>query len=171
MKAPKNAILAASVITAAALGFMRADVWSAGRSTVERREGKQMIEVQSFKPLPNDLKVRLRVLPREQQRYDTEGDWLWSGDTLEIRLSREAGDDDPRYTILLLTHELIEALLCRSAGITQAQVDAFDMSYQGEDEPGDDAAAPYHRQHVAAEAAERALARQLGVDWNEYIGE
>ncbi len=124
----------------------------------------------SFQKIPPGLVVRLRVIPHRKQRYDTEGDWLWDGDTLEIRLSREVGEQDPRYTTLLFVHELIEALLCRSAGITGAQVDAFDMSHQEENEPGDNPAAPYHRQHAAAEAAEHALADQLGINWDEYLG-
>jgi hypothetical protein len=119
--------------------------------------------------IPDDLVVRLRLVPEDQQRYPTAGDWLWSGGTLEIRVSREIDQDDTRYTVLLFIHELIEALLCRGAGITGAQVDAFDLSRPGDDEPGDDPAAPYHRQHVAAEAAERALAEHLGVDWQQYL--
>lgn len=124
----------------------------------------------SFQKIPPDLVVRLRVVAQKKQRYDTEGDWLWDADTLEIRISREVGEQDPRYATLLFVHELIEALLCRSAGITGAQVDAFDMSHQQEGEPGDNPAAPYHRQHAAAEAAERALANQLGINWDEYLG-
>ncbi|MBF6567738.1 MAG: hypothetical protein IVW54_02545 [Candidatus Binataceae bacterium] len=114
--------------------------------------------------------MRLRILPQEEQRYDTEGDWLWNDDALEIRVSREVDEEDPRYAMLLFVHELIEALLCRSAGITGATVDAFDMRHQQETEPGDDPAAPYHHQHVAAEAVELALADQLGVNWEHYLG-
>jgi hypothetical protein len=128
-----------------------------------------MIYPHSLELLPERLVVRLRILAQNRQRYGTEGDWLWNGDSLEIRLSREVGEDDPRYTMLLFVHELTEALLCRSAGITQDQVDAFDMSYRGQDEPGDHETAPYHGQHLIAEAVERELARQLEVDWNRYL--
>jgi hypothetical protein len=114
--------------------------------------------------------VRLRVIPESEQRYQTSGDWQWRADTLEIRLSREVADEDPRYGTLLLVHELIEALLCRGAGVSGAAVDAFDISHPDASEPGDDPAAPYHRQHRAAEAAERALADQLGVNWDKYLG-
>jgi len=133
--------------------------------------GECMNSTNSFQSIPHDLVVRLHVLPEKEQRYDTEGDWLWQHNTLEIRISREVDEEDPRYAMLMFVHELIEALLCRSAGVTGAQVDAFDMSYRKGGEPGDDPAAPYHPQHVAAEAAEHALANQLGVNWEEYLGQ
>ena len=140
------------------------------RGTANGSAASYLSETKGFQPIPADLVVRLRIVPQSQQRYETEGDWEWEGDALEIRVSREAGDEDPRYTTLLFVHELIEAILCREAGVTGAQVDAFDMSYRKSGEPGDDPAAPYHPQHIAAEAAERALATQLGVNWNEYLG-
>ncbi len=123
-----------------------------------------------FQEIPPDLVVRLCVVPENQQRYDTAGDWLWNGATLEIRMSREVVEEDPRYATLLFVHELVEALLCRSTGVSGAQVDAFDMAHQEASEPGDDPAAPYHTQHLAAQAAECALAEHLGVNWDEYLG-
>lgn len=71
--------------------------------------------------------------------------------------------------MLIFVHELTEAILCRSDGVTAEQVDAFDMLHLGENEPGENPAAPYHRHHVAAGAAERALADQLGINWAEYL--
>lgn len=124
----------------------------------------------SVQSIPHKLQVRLRVIPERQQRYDTVGDWLWNDNTLEIRVSREAVDKDPRYAMLVFVHELIEALLCRATGVSAAQVDAFDMSHPQAEEPGADPSAPYHRQHMAAEVAERALAEQVGVKWKDYIG-
>ncbi len=123
----------------------------------------------TFRPLPVRITVEIRLVPQNQQRYPTFGDWTWSGSRLALRLSREFALRDPRYGVLLLTHELVEALLCRSAGISSPQVDAFDMAFTGGGEPGDDPAAPYHVQHRAAEAAEKALAAQLGVDWRRYL--
>ncbi|HEV3109124.1 MAG TPA: hypothetical protein VGY99_01420 [Candidatus Binataceae bacterium] len=124
----------------------------------------------AFRPLPKSMTVQVLLVPQKEQRYETLGDWIWKGSRLEIRLSREFTQRDPRYGVLLLTHELLEALLCRSAGISTQQVDAFDVSFKGEGEPGDDPSAPYHRQHRSAEAAERALAGELGVEWRRYLG-
>lgn len=133
-------------------------------------QGLTMDRPGCFQNVPDELVVRLHVLPQSEQRYDTEGDWLWADNALEIQISRGVGDDDPRYGLLMLVHELVEALLCRSMGVTAVQVDAFDMLHQGDGEPGDLPSAPYHRQHMAAQAAERALADQLGVDWENYLG-
>jgi len=123
-----------------------------------------------FSPLPDRITVRVLLVPQKEQRYDTLGDWIWTGTTLEIRLSREFCERDPHYGALLLVHEFVEAMLCRSTGISTRQVDAFDMHFGGDGEPGDDPSAPYHNQHQAAEAAERALATELGVNWRRYIG-
>jgi hypothetical protein len=123
----------------------------------------------SSQMIPAEFLIQVRLIPQRQQRYDTAGDWTWAGNTLRVSVSRELADKDPRCGILLFTHELIEALLCRSSNVTGAQVDSFDMSHPDEDEPGGNPAAPYHRQHIAAEAAEKALARQLEVDWNDYL--
>lgn len=123
-----------------------------------------------FDPLPEQTTVRVFLVPQKEQRYDTLGDWIWTGSRLDIRLSREFCERDPRYVLLLAVHEMVEAMLCRSAGISTQQVDAFDMSFTGEGEPGDDPSAPYHYQHRAAEAAEKALAAELGVKWRTYMG-
>ncbi len=131
--------------------------------------GGAMGNSNSVPGIPPDMQVRLRLVPEKEQRYDTAGDWLWHGDTLEIRVSSEVSQQDPRYATLLFVHELIEAMLCRGAGVTAAQVDSFDLSHQGEEEPGANPAAPYHFQHDAAQAAERALAKRLGVDWKAYV--
>jgi len=124
----------------------------------------------NLRPLPKAFTVRVQFVAQGEQRYNTLGDWIWRGSQLNIRLSREFAQEDPRYGVLLVTHELVEALLCRGAGISTRQVDAFDMAFKGNGEPGDEPSAPYHRQHRMAEAAERALAAALGVKWRQYLG-
>lgn len=138
--------------------------------------------------------IDFKVIPHSEQRYDTIGDWAWCEDpstcpfqgnygdgTLHIRVS-DLGD--PRYSLLVFYHELGEALMCRQEGVTQEQVDKFDMEYEKarenanleaapcgcpfQDEPGDDIHAPYHPYHVAATDAERAMARVLQVSWEDY---
>jgi hypothetical protein len=117
-------------------------------------------------------RITVRVIPHEHQRYSTAGDWRFTrnGDLL-ISVSRMS---DPRYETLLAAHELVEAILCRQAGVDARAVDAFDKHYEAHrkagdvSEPGDQPAAPYHRQHQAATEIERALAALLGVDWKTY---
>ena len=122
-----------------------------------------------FDSLPDQMTVRVFLVAQKNQRYDTLGDWIWTETGLDIRLSREFAQQDPRYGALLLVHEFVEAMLCRITGVSTRQVDTFDMSFAGDGEPGDDPSAPYHRQHRAAEAAERALAAELGVNWRRYL--
>jgi hypothetical protein len=116
--------------------------------------------------------VTIRVIPHEHQRYSTAGDWRFTrnGDLL-ISVSRMS---DPRYETLIAAHELVEAILCRQAGVDARAVDAFDRAYEARrkagdvSEPGDSPTAPYHRQHQAATKIERELAALLDVDWATY---
>ncbi len=119
--------------------------------------------------LPDLLLIRSRLIPASEHRYATRGDWWWQGDTLEIRISREEQRQNPLYPFLLLVHEMVEALLCRLSGITTEEVDALDMNYGGDGEPGDDPRAPYRWEHATAELVERVLAKRLSVNWQDYL--
>ncbi len=111
--------------------------------------------------------VTIFVVPHQQQRYDTAGDWTLRGQRLEIKVSQMPTSG---YESLLALHEYIEATLCLAAGITPADVDDWDFNYSGSyAEPGEDPACPYHKQHMQAETQERALAEALGLDWFAYI--
>jgi hypothetical protein len=132
--------------------------------------------------------ITIQTIPHAEHRYSTVGDWLFDEhDGLWVAVSRMS---DARYEWLVAVHEVIEALLCRHAGITQEAVDAFDMAWvpqqpAGQDahqegspeaseaitEPGDDPRAPYHAQHLAATELEMRLAHLLGVDWSVYCRE
>lgn len=75
---------------------------------------------------------------------------------------------------MIAVHELIEVLLCKAAGVTQEDVDKFDLNFEkkrkkGDDsEPGDDPKAPYYKQHKFATKIERLLCKELGENWNWY---
>jgi len=121
------------------------------------------------------MKVTIEIIPHDQQRYPTVGDWTFDGaDNLTIKVSVLS---DWRREMLIAVHELVEVLLCRYDGVTQEQVDKFDMDYErlrkegDESEPGDDPKAPYKRQHCVATGIERILAAELGVNWKEYEDE
>jgi hypothetical protein len=109
-----------------------------------------------------------------EQRYPTCGDWIAQPDgSCHITVSRLP---DPRYELLVAIHELCEATLCAHRGILQSAVDAFDKRFEaeraqgqhGDEEPGDDPAAPYYREHQIATAIEKQMAHWLDVDWSEY---
>ena len=112
------------------------------------------------------MRITIETIRHEYQRYSTCGDWLWPNEhNLLIRVS-EMGNW--RYEMAVAIHEVVEALLCKEGNVSEAAVDAFDMAYDGDGEPGDDPTAPYHRQHCFATAVERMLIAALGVPWAEY---
>lgn len=120
------------------------------------------------------MNVKIEIIKHEDHRYTTVGDWFFDdkGD-LTIRVSKLS---DWRREILIAIHELIEVVLCKYDGVTQEQVDKFDMedfSYEDhpDEEPGDSPDAPYKRQHCLATAVERMMAAELHVDWKTYEAE
>lgn len=112
------------------------------------------------------MKITILTIAHDQQRYSTSGDWQTvAPDHLLVTIS-ELGDW--KMEACLGVHELAEALICKWQGITQAQVDLFDMTYSGDGEPGDAPGCPYRVAHRAATGIEFLLALAMGVDWAEY---
>lgn len=80
-----------------------------------------------------------------------------------------------RYEFLVGLHELVEAVLCQHRGVTQEDVDAFDMEFESgraegdASEPGFASNSPYREQHLLATGIETIIASLLGVDWNTYV--
>lgn len=117
------------------------------------------------------MNINIKVIPESEQRAEVNGcDWFWdeNGD-LQVRVSPQS---DWRYEILLAIHETCEAILCKHNGVTQAQVDAFDLEYDKTHtfdlNAGDDPGAPYVREHCFATAIERIMAAELDVNWLKY---
>ena len=111
------------------------------------------------------MKITIESIPHKRQRYDTVGDWLWFEHDLYVYVSEEL----PRQEqYLIAVHELVEALLCQANGVTQEDVDKFDVEYQGDGESGASFKAPYRNEHSAAEGIERLFAALLHVDWPSY---
>lgn len=121
------------------------------------------------------MNISIKTIAHDEQRYRTPGDWWFdkNGD-LEIRVSCTG---DWREEALVAFHELREVLVCKHRGITTEVVDAFDIQYEKErdeglhgreDEPGNDPKCPCRDEHMSATQAERALAYDLDVNWNEY---
>jgi hypothetical protein len=118
------------------------------------------------------MKIVIEIIPHTEQRYETAGDWWYdeAGD-LQIRVSDL---HSWRMEALIGIHEAIEAVLCKSAGISGEDVDRFDKQYEaarqdGDDsEPGDAPDAPYYHEHQIATGVERILATELGVAWTGY---
>lgn len=118
------------------------------------------------------MKIIIETIPHRKQRYETVGDWFYDKKgNLIIRVSLMK---DWKKEVCVAVHELVEVLLCKSQGISQAQVDRFDMVYESVrnendlTEPGDDSQAPYKRQHCLATSVERLMVAELGLDWKDY---
>lgn len=117
------------------------------------------------------MNINAKVIPESEMRPEVNGaDWFFdeNGD-LQVRVSPMG---DWRYEVLLMVHELCEAILCDHNGVTVAQVDAFDLEYDKTHtfdlNAGDDPKAPYKREHCFATAIERIMCAELGVDWETY---
>lgn len=119
------------------------------------------------------MRILIETLPHAEQRYDTVGDWRIDRDgTWTIRVSKlptKTALFPEKFAFLVAFHELVEMALCVASGVTEFEVDRFDLHYVGSrDEPGDDDDAPYYQQHQLATGLERTMAALLGVDWTEY---
>lgn len=117
------------------------------------------------------LLLEVEVIPHEDQRYRTAGDWQIGEDgAIHIKVSDTGNIVD---ALLIGMHEAVEAILCREHGIEERDVDEFDRQF-GEwhdiscEEPGEDPRAPYFKEHAIADVVERLLALQMGVPWAEY---
>lgn len=117
------------------------------------------------------MNILIRSIPHKSHRYPTCGDWFFEDGTLYILVSDEMPESSKQLVAL---HELSEVMMCMANGVTQKQVDDFDMGYEkcrkeGDDtEPGDHKSAPYHVQHRLATAIEIMVCNQMGISWEEH---
>ena len=110
--------------------------------------------------------VHVEIVPPKCMRYRTVGDWLFlSPGCLMIRV---ADTGNWKYNTLVAIHELIEVVLCKNDGVTEKQVDSFDLAHQDDEDPGTNPKAPYGRQHLIAMGMEMTLAALMGVKWRVY---
>ncbi len=103
-------------------------------------------------------------------RYNTCGDWRVLDEILVITVARLS---NPLYHFAVAFHEYAEAVACIAKGITDKDVDDFDIYGPGAllDDPGRDPRAPYHKQHIVAEALEANFAKHIGIIWERYSQE
>jgi hypothetical protein len=116
------------------------------------------------------LNINIRGIAHRKQRYPTCGDWFGKKH-LVVLVSKMA---NPDYMFLVALHEVVEAWLCIRRGIKERDVTRFDMEYEAMrddgdvSEPGNSKAAPYYEEHRFASRIEKLMARELGVDWDDY---
>lgn len=123
------------------------------------------------------MNIRLISTPSDKIRAEQSGDWwLFPGNNHGIVV--HVDDQLPPVSQLAIAiHELVEAYLCGQNGVNEDAVVAFDEHYEAErkqgkhgpdDEPGDDPAAPYRSEHMAATHVERAVCMALGITWQAH---
>jgi len=121
------------------------------------------------------LDIKMRTINHDEHPYPTVGNYAdtQTGGRL-ITVSGMANED---YEFLVALHELIESQLCKKRGITNEDINAFDIQFEKEreegkhkddEEPGFDPKAPYVREHTLATRIEKMVAKELGVDWTAY---
>ena len=117
--------------------------------------------------------IDIKVIPHNQQRYETVGDWYFNPDNNRLTI-RVSAMRNKQYEFLVALHEQVEAMLCIERGICEKEITLFDMAFEAKreegntDEPGDDPAAPYKKEHFFATNVERQMAAELEVDWRKY---
>lgn len=130
------------------------------------------------------MNITIKTIPHNKQRYETVGDWWWDRTNLHIRISDMK---NPIYEWLVAEHEINEALRCKKDGVTQKDVDKFDIEYEKRRkkllsmnlskknrervlsfEAGLDPKAPYRKQHQGATKIEKMSCRFHGEDWKKY---
>ena len=114
------------------------------------------------------MKIIVETIPASRMRYPTKGDWLYYRDgSLHVFVSKDGLTENEQFLIGL--HEMVEVWLCRARGVTQQQVDEFDMvrapalALPDDAEPGDHPEAPYRREHRFAMLIEHLMAHELGM--------
>lgn len=107
-------------------------------------------------------RIIIEAIDADKQRYDTLGDWYFdkNGDLIIRVTGVDPLEQDDVFLVAL--HEMIEAKLCHRNGVTQGAVDAFDMQFKADGEPGDHPDAPYRKEHRCAMLIEHQTALMMG---------
>lgn len=111
--------------------------------------------------------IVVNAIPMGDLRYPTAGDWYYDLHSGVHRIQVcELGDW--RYEFLVALHELVEMALCRHHGVSQKEVDDWDLAHPDADEPGELPDCPYFEMHAFATLIERMMAWALAVKWADY---
>jgi hypothetical protein len=112
--------------------------------------------------------IHIEFIPQSDQRYDTVGDYFEDDDAIHFHIT---AFPNSAYSWAIMLHELTEKFLKDRDGVTDAEVDVWDLGPGAElDDPGLSPAAPYHPHHMMADSIEREFILFAGEDWIEYEG-
>jgi hypothetical protein len=119
--------------------------------------------------------ISVDVVPHAEQDYDTPAAWE---EVVPVEWMVEVSDlGDWRYNLLTALGQQIELALCKQAGVTSEQIQAFavahgkrrragDSDYQGA--PGDHPDAPHKKAYRFAQQMLKQIAPELGIVWSRY---
>ena len=137
--------------------------------------GRDVKKVNYFHDRP--VQFAAVTLPWKQLRsWPDLGDWQTNSDySPAVIACADTGSSISNMGILV--HEQHECFLCWLHGVKEEDVTAFDQWFfkQQEEgliekhlEPGHDARAPYHREHVCAERMEKQFVEDCGMSWSQH---
>lgn len=117
--------------------------------------------------------MKITIEMSDVMRYDTIGDWQFD-ELGNLKITIKTCEE--KLFIPLAIHEFVEAILCRARGISECQVDKWDMEIYPQickktslfDEAGEHTDCPYYKEHSAATVFERVMVSELGMKWQEY---
>lgn len=112
------------------------------------------------------MEIKVQIVPPSQIRYDTWDDWtIDQYGNIHFQIA-DSGND--LYNKICMVHAIIEELLTSAKGVSEEEITKFDLEYKGDDEPGEELAAPYRDEHLIAKAVEMLLCSHLGIPWKIY---
>jgi hypothetical protein len=120
------------------------------------------------------IKIRVKTIPHNKQRYNTAGDYWDDKGQKEIRVSELS---NPIHEFIIAVHEIVEAYLTEARGIKEQDILKYDVEKlkhlkdPNRLDPGHDPKAPYHKEHMFAEKIEKMLAKEFAVNLEEYQAE
>jgi hypothetical protein len=113
------------------------------------------------------MRIEIKAIDPSAIRYSTCGDWEWLPDgSLQISVPDYGGQDNSAFLVAL--HEMAEAWMCRKSGITEEEVNSWDIAHPDAIEPAEEEGSPYADEHAIATQVELKVCAGLNMDWNKH---
>jgi len=113
------------------------------------------------------MRIEIKAIDPSAIRYSTCGDWEWLPDgSLQISVPDHGGQDNSAFLVAL--HEMAEAWMCKKSGITEEEVNRWDISHPDAIEPAEEVGSPYADEHAIATQVELKVCAGLNMDWNKH---
>ena len=120
------------------------------------------------------IKTKIESVPLKSQRYRTLGDYFIKKGIRYFKITKTKNN---LFDDLIFVHEFCEEILTRNKGIKEKEITKHDLwiedeiaegRYPDDAEPGEHPKSPYRREHLLAMRIEKMLAKELGINWEEY---